>query len=131
MIAIPLTGQNIAAVASSLGVSEEAIEAKLQQSEQDYKEKQNLEFALDFFNADEQWLEKTKAKVRSIADSLSEDMGRRDRLVAMYGWIEKETKIRGSLSIPMMTDVAYSSAQCIAKVLNGNVDGYLQLISWD
>jgi len=58
-------------------------------------------------------------------------MSRRDAVVAMYGWIENETKIRGDLSIPMISDAKYAHAQCIAKVLNGYIDSYLQLVSWD
>ena len=131
MRAIPLTAQNIAIIAESLGVSEESIEEKLQKSKEAYQERQNLEYTLEFFGADEKWLEETKKRVKAIAQTLPEDISRRDAMVAMYGWIEKETKIRGDLSIPMMSDAKYAHAQCIAKVLNGHIDSYLQLISWD
>jgi len=131
MRAIPLTAQNIAIVAESLGVDKKTIEEKLQKSKEAYKKQQNLEYTLEFFGADEQWLEEIKKRVKAIAQTLPEDISRRDAMVAMYGWIENETKIRGNLSIPMMSDVAYSHAQCIAKVLNGHMESYLQLISWD
>ena len=131
MRAIPLTAQNIAIVAESLGVSEESIEDKLQKSKEAYQEQQNLEYTLEFFGADEKWLEETKNKVQAIAKSLPQNISRRNAMVAMYGWIEKETKIRGNLLIPMMEDAEFAHAQCISMVLNGRIDSYLKLISWD
>jgi len=62
MVTLPLTDQNIAIVVQSLGVSEEMIKEKLQKTKEEYEKKQNLEFTLEFFNADAKWLERTKKK---------------------------------------------------------------------
>jgi hypothetical protein len=131
MTAIPVNNQNIEYVAKCLDVEVDAIEVKLQKSKHEYRKNKDKEWILDFFNADEAWYEKTKKTIQEKAKNLSENLSHKEKTKALYGWIADDTKISGSLSIPLEEDVEYSKADCIKMVFHGQIDLYLKIVNWD
>ena len=124
MRAIPLTKQNISVVAASIGISTSDLVDEMNKSKLEYSDEQNFKYILDFFNADEEWYEKTKAKIEKIRKTIPDDMDPKARTIKMYGWIKNDTKISESLSMPLETDQKYSEAHCIEMVFNGQIDIY-------
>ena len=131
MAAIPITNQNLHQVAASLDLDAQEIEQKLYDSKYEYKKQQDFQYTLDFFNADETWHANTKQKIKKISANLPKGLSRKEIIIKLYGWIEHDTKISGSLSIPYEENVAYSKAYCISLVFNGFIDKYDKLLSWD
>lgn len=131
MKAIPLTKQNISTVASSIGISPSDLVDEINKSKLEYIDEQNFKYILDFFNADEEWYRKTKAQIEKIRKTIPNDTDHKTRTIKMYGWIKNDTKISGSLSIPLETDQKYSEAHCIEMVFNGQIDIYKKITSWD
>jgi len=130
MIAIPITSNNLHCVATSVGISADELQSKVEKSKLDYKKEQDMKYILDFFNADEQWYLETKEKVNEIDKSLPEDLDHKERIIKMYGWIKNDTKISGSLNIPFRNP-EYGAASSIEMVFNGQIDMYLKIINWD
>lgn len=131
MKAILLTKQNIPIVAASLGISTSEMFEQMRQAKYEHKKKQDMQFILSFFNADEKWYKETADKVAKIAASLPEGIGHKEKTIKMYGWIEKDTKISGSLSIPMELDYEYSASTAIQMVFTGQIDLYHKIMRWD
>ncbi len=131
MRAIPLTKQNISVVAASIGISTSDLVDEMNKSKLEYSDEQNFKYILSFFNADEEWYEKTKAKIEKIRKTIPDDMDHKIRTIKMYGWIKNETNISGFLSIPLETDREYSEAHCVEMVFNGEIDIYKKIINWN
>ena len=107
------------------------VDEKLQKAKQDYKERIDMEYILEFFNADQKWYDDTKEKISQISKNLPKDLSREEIIIKLYGWIEDDTKISGSLVQPYAEDIAYSKADSIRMVFNGRIDMYEKIMRWD
>lgn len=107
------------------------VDEKLKKAKQDYKERIDMEYILDFFNANQKWYDDTKEKISQLSKNLPKDLTREEIIIKLYGWIEDDTKISGSLVKPYAEDIAYNKADSIRMVFIGQIDLYKKIMNWD
>jgi hypothetical protein len=129
MEAIPLTGDNIYLAAAVSGLSVAELERMKFDAQQQAKEKEQKEWALDFLGKDEAWYDDAMQKIAQIEATLPEGVGYREKTIRKYGWIADSVP-QISLDIPMQTDTKYARAYSIELILT-DLDGYKRVINWD
>jgi hypothetical protein len=127
---IPLNNRaNIALASATTGVSIDEINDKIIDAAKLAQQKENKQWAISFFDKDEQWYDKTLEKVQQLNSALDKDMDYMQKTIKLYGWIAKEIPEQ-YFSIPMQTNQEYATARCIELILT-NPSEYLKIISWD
>lgn len=132
MIAIRITNTNKDLIAAMTGVNKLELEEKLYEAKRKYQEERALEFQKNFFETDEEGIKKIKEKIKQIEENLPENISNRNRMIAMYGWLEKEfEEVKKMTPPPPIDDLKFTKAVLLKLILTGNIDTYLKAISWD
>ena len=127
---IPLNSRSNILMASAItGMSMDKIYDKMYKASVEYKKEKDKEWAIGFFQKDEQWYEATLEKVKQIESTLDENMDYKEKTIKLYGWIAKEVPKR-HYSIPTETNQEYATARCIELILT-KPDAYLKILNWE
>ena len=131
MIAIRITNANKDLIAAMTGMDRLELEEKLYEAKRKYQEERALEFQKNFFKTDEEGIKKIKEKIRQIKESLPDNISNRDRMIAMYGWLEEEFEEVKNMTPPPVDDIKFTKAMLLELILMGDIDTYLRAINWD
>ena len=110
------------------GVSVEELEAKKREAQRAYEEKNKREWIIDFFKKDEVWYNQTKEKIKSIEQSLEEDLSYKERVKKLYGWIEPQLELL--VYGQDLDDREYCHASCVETIFH-DPDSYLQKLHFN
>jgi len=129
----PLRNSRDIMVASEVsGISPAEIEKKKQEALYNTKRESEIQWAIDHFNKDREWFDKTMQKVNDLQKSVSKELSFREQTIEVYGWIanELDKNIVSSFSIPLEKNRQYTIAHSIELILT-EPSLYNKIINWD
>ena len=127
---IPLNNRaNIALASAITGASVDEINDQIIEASKKRIEEDNKQWAMSFFNKDEQWYDTTLEKVKQIESTLDKNINHKEKTIKLYGWIAQEIPNK-HFSIPMETNHEYATAYCIELILT-DPSMYHKIINWD
>ena len=129
----PLRNSRDIMVASEVsGISPAEIEKKKQEALYNTKRESEIQWAIDHFNKDREWFDKTMQKINDLKESVSKELSFREQTIEVYGWIanELDKNIVSSFSIPLEKNRQYTIAHSIELILT-EPSLYNKIINWD
>ena len=127
---IALTSRaNIALASEMSGLSADEISKMTISAAKKKQKSDEKQWAIEFFDKDEEWYESTLKKVEEISLTLDSDINRKEKCIKLYGWIAYEIPQK-KFSIPMEMNREYATAQSIKLILT-DLSCYHKIINWD
>lgn len=113
---IPITKNTIYLVSAMTGLDVSEIQQMTFEAECKLRADNDKKTIMETLGCDEEQLERIKTKIKTISDSLPNDINQKEKLIATYGWIRDRNG--NKIPLPYHDDSDHANAVAMRTLLH-------------